>query len=367
MNLAKKIYKIVLSYILRMINNIFWIHTIINLKNRNTKREGVFFGHYLTSIGGPKERNALMNKNFKINNTYPKFIFLQSSWPVEKLKYFITNQQSNLKYIYIQNGWFYEAWNPNQKIMNDYRNQLFKQCIIESDWTIYQSKFCREAGEILTGTSFGEKKSSVIYNPSRFESILDRKSDCEQEFRVVQVLSTNAIAHEHQIQPALEALQLLNKEIGSRYKLVIIGIDQNKRYEILESIDNKIIKSSQLQLLPRLDNKRIEKIYRKSDLALHLRYKDSCPNAVIDRLHFKLPHVFSETGGTPELINDAGIGLKTFDSWDKFQAVNSIDLFQAICKIEINYEEFIAKIEPRIKLFSLDNYKKNIINTLEQL
>jgi hypothetical protein len=30
-------------------------------------------------------------------------------------------------------------------------------------------------------------------------------------------------------------------------------------------------------------------------------------------------------------------------------------------------KDLIAKIEPIIKLFSLDNYKKNIINTLEQL
>ena len=46
-------------------------------------------------------------------------------------------------------------------------------------------------------------------------------------------------------------------------------------------------------------------------MALHLTNKDSCPNAVLERMSLSIGHVYSNSGGTPELIRDSGIGLDT--------------------------------------------------------
>ena len=59
-------------------------------------------------------------------------------------------------------------------------------------------------------------------------------------------------------------------------------------------------------------------IYQKHEVYINLKYLDPCPNAVIEALSCGLPVIYSNSGGTPELVgNNAGIGLSVDINWEK--------------------------------------------------
>ena len=58
-------------------------------------------------------------------------------------------------------------------------------------------------------------------------------------------------------------------------------------------------------------------IYRRAHLLLHPKVNDPCPNVVLEALASGLPVVHSESGGTPELVGDAGIGVGSDTTWEQ--------------------------------------------------
>jgi glycosyltransferase involved in cell wall biosynthesis len=58
-------------------------------------------------------------------------------------------------------------------------------------------------------------------------------------------------------------------------------------------------------------------LYRRADLLLHTKYNDPCPTAVLEAMACGLPVVYSASGGTPELVGDAGIGVEAPLDWER--------------------------------------------------
>ena len=99
--------------------------------------------------------------------------------------------------------------------------------------------------------------------------------------------------------------------------------------------------------------------------ALHLKYKDPCPNAVVERIKLGILHIFSNSGGTPEIVKDAGLPINVKNTWAKQVPVNYKILVKKILKIinkkkvlrkklikrshELSYEKYI---EEHRKIFS---------------
>jgi glycosyltransferase involved in cell wall biosynthesis len=58
-------------------------------------------------------------------------------------------------------------------------------------------------------------------------------------------------------------------------------------------------------------------LYRDAHVLLHTKVNDPCPNVVLEALACGLPVVFPASGGTPELVGDAGIGVPHPDDFDR--------------------------------------------------
>jgi glycosyltransferase involved in cell wall biosynthesis len=58
-------------------------------------------------------------------------------------------------------------------------------------------------------------------------------------------------------------------------------------------------------------------LYTRADLLLHCKYNDPSPGVIVEALACGLPVVYSATGGVPELVGDAGIGVPSELSWDR--------------------------------------------------
>jgi glycosyltransferase involved in cell wall biosynthesis len=58
-------------------------------------------------------------------------------------------------------------------------------------------------------------------------------------------------------------------------------------------------------------------VYRRAHVLLHPKVNDPCPNVVLEALACGLPVVHSESGGTPELVGDAGVGVGSDTTWEQ--------------------------------------------------
>lgn len=76
-----------------------------------------------------------------------------------------------------------------------------------------------------------------------------------------------------------------------------------------------------LQIMGPVTREKMAAVMRSCDLFLNLSLNDPCPNVVIEALSSGLPVLYINSGGTPELVGNAGIAL-TIDTFrDAFETV----------------------------------------------
>jgi glycosyltransferase involved in cell wall biosynthesis len=88
-------------------------------------------------------------------------------------------------------------------------------------------------------------------------------------------------------------------------------------------------------------------LFNRAHIFLHVKYSDVCPSVVIEAMACGLPVAFSATGGTPELIGDAGIGVETPQNWDHPQPPGADALADAVIRIAANRDELAARARRR--------------------
>jgi glycosyltransferase involved in cell wall biosynthesis len=198
---------------------------------------------------------------------------------------------------------------------------------------IFQSQFCLDACKALTSTT--PPRYEVLYNavPPVSAKVRRRTGD-GRTLWLSGVFTPDA---EHILRPALEALRLLRRgrNAGTAPRLLIAGYFSPETVthawygEMVEAI-REFEAEKAITLLGRYEACDLPALAATADVALHLKYKDPCPNAVLERMALGLGHVYSGSGGTPELVGEAGIGIDVEDSWDRQVAVDAERLADAI-------------------------------------
>ena len=97
---------------------------------------------------------------------------------------------------------------------------------------------------------------------------------------------------------------------------------------------------SSIKFVGKYDQKNAPLIYQNSHAYIMLKYKDPCPNTVIEALSCGLPVLYSKSGGLPELVNNScGVSLFVKDSWRDGKIVPSFDLIgKGMIQIFKNYK-----------------------------
>lgn len=316
-----------------------------------------FFGFIGNKISGRQKRVSRLIEEFGNHFMRPNILYVGSQWGILNhesaidLKY-----KNNCPIILNQNGIYYPGW-----YNGDYkeRNAALVNINKNSNEVIYQSKFCKDSLEELTGKVL--KKGLILHNcippiiNHKINSIYKKNSSVVTCF-IGGVFNNDAY---HILLPALRVIELLNiKQTNVKYILKIGGVftklaQKSSWYNNICKKINVLKEKNLCLFLGQYNTENYYSILSDVDIALHLKYKDPCPNAVIEKIKYNIPHIFSNSGGTPELIGNAGIGLLVRDSWEKQEMVSTDQLYFSIIKMSENIEYYRKLTTLRSKNFFL--------------
>ncbi len=327
---------------------------------KNKKKIRPYFGLPKRNYGGPNIRTKKMIKSFGNYLFSPNIIYAQSWWEEKELEDALCfSKKHNVPIVFNQNGWFYEAWYKNNWKK---RNHTLIKIQKISKRVIYQSKFCKSASKKLN--NYISKNSLIIYNPalikpkSKPKKALNKKN----KFKII-VTGIFGVESRHILIPILKSIDYLDKRKLSSFvfKLEIYGVIKKDMkvsnwFSEYKKLYEKLYKKGLVFYKGRYDHRNLYSVLKDVNLAIHAKYKDPCPNAVIEKLQFGIPHIYSKSGGTPELIGDSGLPIVVRDVWNKMIEIDYKNLSKKIVKISSNYKTYNLNAIKQGKKFNFFDY-----------
>jgi len=266
----------------------------------------VFYGHRrLPAPGEPVEGG--MVKFQRLQQVFPNrprdfnLLYLgSSSLPSDEQAVIRLAKRRRAPIVVNQNGVAYPGWaGPRTEELNDRLRTVLRR----ADHVVYQSEFCKAAADRFLGAAQGGWE--VLHNavdtsvftpapaPPAGGHVLLLAGDQTQPYRLGTAFRTLALLPELRLLVTgalIEDGRALAEELGVADRVLFTG-----RYAQRDA----------------------PSVYRRAHVLLHPKVNDPCPNVVLEALACGLPVVHSASGGTPELVGDAGLGVGSDTTWEK--------------------------------------------------
>ena len=224
--------------------------------------------------------------------------------------------------------------------------------MILADKIIYQSKFSQTSYKDF----FSYKPYDIILNGAYFKKT---KNKPNTEFINV-IAIHDSYRPSKRIDEIVKFINWNNINNDKKIYLNLLGFDNKFPESVSENIIDLVNSNNYIKTYPRFKefNSNIEEIINKSDLAISFSYRDACPNTVIELMSYSIPFVYYKSGGLPEMIKDAGIGLtytgsENYYSSHRFEndfpPINYSDVLKAIIEIKNNRKHYEIKVSNRFK------------------
>jgi len=203
--------------------------------------------------------------------------------------------QTNAKKIWWSHGvhWARGFENENLTVLkNNYDN---------CDVVAYQSRFARH----MVHKAFGEKKGLIIWNasiPAFPEKFIEWKPG--QEIKAICCSIWRAWKRLHEI----ERLIRLIASKGQKIRLQVIGKDPRDDcpYGLPREGDNYKIEYLGLKNIEEM-----KPLYHQNHIGIHLAFNDFSPASITEMMACGLPVIVTNSGGSKDIVQHAGIILET--------------------------------------------------------
>jgi glycosyltransferase involved in cell wall biosynthesis len=198
-------------------------------------------------------------------------------------------------------GWHGPGWEQT--------NEPLAEGLHAADHVFFQSGFCRVSSDLFLGERSGP--AEVLPNPVDTE----RFTPAERPERPLTLLLGGNQYQRYRLEAALDTLRLLPEA-----RLLVAGrlswdpdprVVRRELPGLLDGVEDRV------ELLGPYSQAEAPALYRRADLLLHTKYNDPCPTAVLEAMACGLPVVHSASGGTPELVGDAGIAVQAPLDWER--------------------------------------------------
>ena len=295
--------------------------------------------------------------NYYIN---PNIIYTQSGWSLKQIKRInFAASQKKTPIIFNQNGWYYPAW-----YTGDWRsaNAHLLKAHQESKVVIFQSKFCVDAMSELTGFQIDDPL--IIYNA--VDIALTKPQERNLKRPIIWLSGVFHNNDDHILCPALRAIEILANDLKEDRPLLKIAGYFDKAAQRSDWYPDVKRKINELELrgicswVGTYQPIFLHDLMSDVSLALHLKSMDPCPNAVLERMALGVGHIYASSGGTPELIGEAGIGINSPKNWNRQTPVDADELACAIKKGLYSAKDLSIAAHARVcKKFSWESYVEN--------
>lgn len=254
---------------------------------------------------------------------------VSSAQPRFALDYIERMRGRGAKFVWNQNGVAYPAWASSGYESTNQAMRLLRQ---HADYVVYQSDFCRRCADRFLGTV--QTPWETIYNCVDTDVFTPRQRGFEANGPLV-LLAAGTHQQKERVLVALEALYLLRRKGGRRFKLNIAGpLDWPNASRELDQAIRVLDISDDVEVLSAFHQKDAPDIYRAADILVHLKYKDPCPTVVIEAMACGVPVIGSNSGGLPELVgSEGGLLLDVPESWDVMHSPRAESVAEAVEKI----------------------------------
>ena len=307
----------------------------------------VFYGHDRVPapgepVAGGSAKFQRLATRFPNRSTDFTLLYLGSTWLPRDLRLLLRlARRRGIPIVLNQNGVGYPGWAGSG---TDDFNRPLRRVLAAAEHVLYQSEFCKRAADEFLGPPQGGWE--VLHNavdvdwftpaqePPERGPVLLLGGDQYQEYRLELALQTLAA-----LLPAHPDAQLL-----------VTG----RTVVALEPLVERYCVTGHVRRLGRYSQREAPGIFRTAHVLLHTKVNDPCPSLVIEAMATGLPVVYPKSGGVPELVREAGIGVAHPDSWDRDEPPAPEALAEAVDSVLADLPGYAARARSRaVERFAL--------------
>lgn len=314
-------------------------------------RVAIFYGHETVPAPGDLAHGGMV-KLQELARVLPNepeafnVLYLGSStFPRDGTELVELSRDRGAVLVWNQNGVAYRGWHgPGWEQVNAPRAAAFHA----ADHVLFQSEFCRLSADRFYGERRGP--SEVLYNPVDTSRFMPTGRPPDQPT----LLLGGTQYQRYRVETAVQTLATL----PTQWRLLVAGRltwdgDDAARRET-DALIAELGLGERVELIGPYTQADAPAIYRRATLLLHTKYNDPCPTVVLEALASGLPVVYSASGGTPELVGEAGIGVTAELDWEQDHPPDPEQLGEAVLAAAARRDELAAAARGRaVECFDL--------------
>jgi glycosyltransferase involved in cell wall biosynthesis len=222
-------------------------------------------------------------------------------------------KKKGARFVLNQNGVAYPAWHGEgwQRV-----NAPMRELLAIADHVFYQSAFCKQTADRFVGAAAAPWE--ILHNavdehvftpdPARAGNgmtlLLSGSQDAWYRYEVAVRTLAELRRRNH------DARLIVTGRLGWRQ-------DQAASRREADGLAQQLAVADRVEFAGRYSQAEAPGLYRRANILIHTKYNDPCPSVVVEAMASGLPVVYSATGGVPELVGDAGVGVVTETSFER--------------------------------------------------
>ncbi|MBK8781532.1 MAG: glycosyltransferase family 4 protein [Anaerolineales bacterium] len=256
-----------------------------------------------------------------------------------------------LSIIVNQNGVAFPAWNGNNYEIS---NSELKKVIGFADFIIYQSRFCMSSAERYIQPP--KVPHEIVYNP--VDTVhFSPQVNVEKPKELTLLLGGNQY-EKYRLELAFKSLQSLLKHVPNA-RLIVTGKLWRPYYESDEWVTRALKEMSitdHVTFTGTYTQAQAPQLYSQAHMLIHTKYADPCPGLVSEALGCGLPVVYVGNGGTPELVQEAGVEVRVEHSWETINLPAPDKMAEAVLQVYSRLDDYSQAARLQAQKFSLENF-----------